>query len=260
MWLLPGRRPAIYSGCRRGCRRSYFCEINLGANDGSEADRIGARIFQGGSCSVPVVDEGCTEHCSRSAWVRLHTGIIFPIQKTELNFGFCHSYLHSCSSNWFNPGRRPPSSDPSLPGFISVDPATGAATVVNPTAPTFGIVCCEVAFNPATHTMFFYTSRSALLEVDTRTGISHTITAARPNPIVFDPGTGKNLGDPNSSVASAGTAEGNPINAGTGNKYQPQADFVGGSATGLSLTRTYNSADTSVSAFGSNWHSTWHRG
>lgn len=70
----------------------------------------------------------------------------------------------------------------------------------------------------------------------------------------------KNLGDCSCSATSAGTAEGNPINAGTGNKYQAETDFTGGPATGLSLTRTYNSLDAASSAFGSKWHSTWHRG
>ena len=70
----------------------------------------------------------------------------------------------------------------------------------------------------------------------------------------------KNLGDCACSVASAGTAEGNPINAGTGNKYQAETDYTGGPATGLSLTRAYNSLDAASSAFGTKWHSTWHRG
>jgi len=57
-----------------------------------------------------------------------------------------------------------------------------------------------------------------------------------------------------------GLAAGNPINAGTGNKYQAETDFVGGTATGLSLTRYYNSQGATSSAIGANWHSNWHRG
>ena len=53
---------------------------------------------------------------------------------------------------------------------------------------------------------------------------------------------------------------GNPINAATGNKFEIENDFIGAPNTGLSLTRYYNSADTTASAFGMNWHSTWHRG
>ena len=53
---------------------------------------------------------------------------------------------------------------------------------------------------------------------------------------------------------------GNPINAGTGNKFQVETDFVGGAATRLALTRSYNSQDATASAFGVGWHSTWHRG
>jgi RHS repeat-associated protein len=70
----------------------------------------------------------------------------------------------------------------------------------------------------------------------------------------------KNLGDCTCDVANSGVAEGNPIDAGTGNKYQVETDFVGGAATGLSLTRYYNSAASTGSGFGSNWLSTWHRG
>jgi RHS repeat-associated protein len=54
--------------------------------------------------------------------------------------------------------------------------------------------------------------------------------------------------------------EGNPINAGTGNKFQVENDFAAEAHTGLPLTRYYNSQDTSASPFGKNWHSTWHRG
>ena len=70
----------------------------------------------------------------------------------------------------------------------------------------------------------------------------------------------KNLGNCACSATNAGAAAGNPINAGTGNKYQTETDFIGGPATGLSLTRAYNSLDAASSAFGSKWHSTWHRG
>ncbi|MBR0968506.1 RHS repeat protein [Bradyrhizobium diazoefficiens] len=62
----------------------------------------------------------------------------------------------------------------------------------------------------------------------------------------------KNLGN----CRCDGAPEGNPINSANGNKYQLETDFVGGSATGLSFIRSYNSADNS----GSKWHSNWHRG
>jgi RHS repeat-associated protein len=58
--------------------------------------------------------------------------------------------------------------------------------------------------------------------------------------------------------------EGNPIEAGIGNKFQAETDFVGGAATGLSLVRYYNSNDsvnlgTNGPGFGSNWITAWHR-
>jgi RHS repeat-associated protein len=54
--------------------------------------------------------------------------------------------------------------------------------------------------------------------------------------------------------------EGNPVNSGTGNKFQAETDFTADAHTGLSLTRYYNSQDTTSSAFGNAWHSTWHHG
>ena len=86
------------------------------------------------------------------------------------------------------------------------------------------------------------------------TPLTLTINDDGPNRVL------KNLGDCTCNVANSGAAEANPIDAGTGNKYQTETDFVGGAATGLSLTRYYNSADTTGSALGSKWHSTWHRG
>ena len=72
--------------------------------------------------------------------------------------------------------------------------------------------------------------------------------------------TATNNGNCGCDATSSGIAEGEPINAGTGNTFLAETDFTGGAATGLSLTRTYNSADAASSAFGSKWHSTWHRG
>ncbi len=71
----------------------------------------------------------------------------------------------------------------------------------------------------------------------------------------------KNLGDDCIPCKQGipGWAVGNPINAATGNKFQVETDFVGAASTELALRRTYNSQDTSSTAFGSNWHSTWHR-
>jgi virginiamycin B lyase len=71
------------------------------------------------------------------------------------------------------------------------------------------------------------------------------------------PGVGKNLG----SDCDCGTAatrpsgEGNPINAGTGNKFQTETDFTADPHTGLGFTRYYNSQDII-----SNWRSIWHHG
>ena len=69
----------------------------------------------------------------------------------------------------------------------------------------------------------------------------------------------KDLGACYCNPSSPATAEGDPIDAGTGNKFQAETDFTGGPSTGLSLVRYYNSADPKSSTFGAKWRSTWHR-
>jgi RHS repeat-associated protein len=68
----------------------------------------------------------------------------------------------------------------------------------------------------------------------------------------------KNNGTCSCDTASASHAEGNPIHSGTGNKFQTETDFTADPHTQLALTRYYNSQDTTASAFGHAWHSTWH--
>lgn len=66
----------------------------------------------------------------------------------------------------------------------------------------------------------------------------------------------KNEGsDPNCPQACVG----NPINVGTGNKFQVETDYTGPLYTGIELRRYYNSQDTQTSTFGANWRSTWDR-
>lgn len=61
---------------------------------------------------------------------------------------------------------------------------------------------------------------------------------------------GKNLGDP------CCNAVGNPINAGNGNKYQIERDYLG---KGLTFDRYYNSANTFGSNIGKGWRHTYDR-
>ena len=75
--------------------------------------------------------------------------------------------------------------------------------------------------------------------------------------ILSNSGLNKNLGTPKSTCPTA--CDGNPINSGTGNKFQVETDFVGAPSTGLGLQRFYNSQDPTSTAFGVNWRSTWHR-
>ncbi len=80
----------------------------------------------------------------------------------------------------------------------------------------------------------------------------------RINLVVDTKGTSsKNLGGLSCSIPMANA--GNPINTGTGNKFQREVDYIGGTATGLSLSRFYNSQQDVVTIFGANWHSNWHR-
>jgi RHS repeat-associated protein len=64
----------------------------------------------------------------------------------------------------------------------------------------------------------------------------------------------KNLGGSTNSCPMP--CAGNPINTGTGNKFQVETDYIGGAATGISLQRFYNSQDST----GSKWQHTWNRG
>ena len=77
------------------------------------------------------------------------------------------------------------------------------------------------------------------------------------------PPIAKNLGVPGKDCGCADGAPnclaGNPINAAVGNKLEIETDFAGAASTGLTLTRYYNSRDTTRSAFGVGWRSAWHR-
>jgi RHS repeat-associated protein len=52
---------------------------------------------------------------------------------------------------------------------------------------------------------------------------------------------------------------GNPVNPGTGNKFQAETDYVGAPSTQLSLTRYYNSYASASTPFGTGWTSNWHK-
>lgn len=83
----------------------------------------------------------------------------------------------------------------------------------------------------------------------------------------------KNLGSPNSSdsieSSNANAVEydqpqpqvcvGNPINPGTGNKFQSEADYVGGDGNFVKLIRYYNSKNSTITPFGKGWSSIYHR-
>lgn len=73
------------------------------------------------------------------------------------------------------------------------------------------------------------------------------------------PAAPNNFGACACSSTSAGVAEGNPINVGTGNKFQSELDLEDTRTTGISLRRYYNSQDTTATAFGTGWRSTWDR-
>ncbi|CAK0780119.1 hypothetical protein CCP4SC76_7230003 [Gammaproteobacteria bacterium] len=91
---------------------------------------------------------------------------------------------------------------------------------------------------------------------------SHNINITTDHPCNEDPiDPDKNLGcQYDEPAAPPPPMCGNPINAATGNKLQPESDFTAASQTQIGLRRYYNSQDTTASGFGKNWHSTWHRG
>jgi len=66
----------------------------------------------------------------------------------------------------------------------------------------------------------------------------------------------KNLGD----VCYPHGCEGNPINTASGNKIHSDTHYAGDAHTDLKLTLFYNSQEMTSSVFGSNWHSSYHRG
>lgn len=82
---------------------------------------------------------------------------------------------------------------------------------------------------------------------------------------VADIGSPSDPASPSSPSAGPKTPDtcsyaGNPINVGTGNKFDAETDFSCSGRNGPGLTRYYNSQDPTSSAFGHGWHSTWHRG
>jgi len=72
----------------------------------------------------------------------------------------------------------------------------------------------------------------------------------------FERASDKNLGNCLENCSGVG----NPIHAGTGNKFQAETDYAAAPHTGLSFTRYYNSQDSkNLANLGFGWRSTWHR-
>ena len=73
---------------------------------------------------------------------------------------------------------------------------------------------------------------------------------------------GKNEGNPSCQNQNEGCASpgvGNPINLGTGNKFQPEVDYRTTGDGALEYVRYYNSEHSGPSAAGLNWTHTWSR-
>src|ERR1700692_1168936 len=152
-----------------------------------------------------------------------------------------------------------------LMGWVEYDPSTcteissGAWTVNS--SPAFGTVSFGTVTAPApcggtfTYGAVYYTLTSA-------TATSDTFSATWNSPDFTEPETfnlvafnmAKNCGCDDNG------AEGNPISAATGNKFQTEVDFIGAANTGLQLRRYYNSqAAVAPGPFGANWGSTYQR-
>lgn len=64
----------------------------------------------------------------------------------------------------------------------------------------------------------------------------------------------KNLGKTNDCPQAC---DGNPINSATGNKFQAETDFIGGTNTGLEMRRFYNSQNNVPTTLGYGWRGSW---
>lgn len=74
------------------------------------------------------------------------------------------------------------------------------------------------------------------------------------DPIVRNPGDhAAPQPDPNADVDCDKTTAGNPVVIATGNKIEPETDFIGSGDMPLSLSRTYNRHWIGIGLFGRNW-------
>jgi RHS repeat-associated protein len=110
--------------------------------------------------------------------------------------------------------------------------------------------------SPVTNSVIgFYTTKT-----DTDSRIS-TFTDGYGGAAVVTPGnvfpSPKNLGTSDPGCPSG--CEGNPINTATGDKYQVETDYVGGTNTHIELRRYYNSLAMQPTGFGMDWRSTYDR-
>ncbi len=84
-----------------------------------------------------------------------------------------------------------------------------------------------------------------------------------PGALVWDPITSSckaRLPDPKNNGSNCPVMVLDPVNAFTGNSYQPQTDYVDSGLSSLSFRRSYNSQTTTSSVLGANWQSNFHRG
>jgi len=104
-------------------------------------------------------------------------------------------------------------------------------------------------------TEFFYTADqdSGELTYSYSVSLASSVGVARAKTV----SSPKNLGLPDPNCPAA--CEGNPINVGTGNKFQVERDYDAGAATELSLVRYYNSGAIDATGFGANWRSNYDR-
>jgi RHS repeat-associated protein len=93
-----------------------------------------------------------------------------------------------------------------------------------------------------------------------------TITTGSSAALALNFGGSTQLADASGPQSVAGTpGDGctstcEPVNTGTGDEFEREVDLAGAPSTGISLTRYYNSQDSSQTPFGTGWHDTWHRG
>jgi YD repeat-containing protein len=153
-------------------------------------------------------------------------------------------------------------------GFYRFDLKNKQLDLIANCSDSYSFIAATVSFDSTTHKLYLQRVEGdgsvSLVSLDTVIGGELAVITTVIHPLyisIMDDSSGetpaaavntKDEGPPNCAL-------GNPINIGTGNKFQEEKDYQGAEHTGLELTRYYNSQGNGQSGFGERWTSTWHR-